>query len=237
MASIFQRIFKVAQSEAHSGMDKFEDPIKMSEQGIRDLKKNLQASMVSLAQVKSLAIRLQQEMDDHKKRAADYERKAMLLLKRMQGGGEMEGTEAERLATEALSKKEEALQSATTASEQQQAQQRMADQLQTKVEELKRQIGKYENEVITLRARARTASSMRKINQQLAGADASGTVAMLEKMKNKVQEEESLAEAYGQLSDVGGTIDEDIDKALALPSTAAASDSLAELKKKMGMEA
>ena len=236
MASIFQRIFKVAQSEAHSGMDKFEDPIKMSEQGIRDLKKNLQASMVSLAQVKSLAIRLQKETDDHKKRGADYERKAMLLLKRMQGG-EIEGTEAERLATQALSKKEEALQNAATASEQQQAQQRMADQLQTKVEELKRQIGKYENEVITLRARARTASSMRKINQQLAGADASGTVAMLEKMKNKVQEEESLAEAYGQLSDVGGTIDEDIDKALALPSATAASDSLAELKKKMGIQA
>ena len=236
MASIFQRVFKVAQSEAHSGMDKFEDPIKMSEQGIRDLKKNLQASMVSLAQVKSLAIRLQKETDDHKKRGADYERKAMLLLKRMQGGG-IEGTEAERLATQALSKKEEALQNAATASEQQQAQQRMADQLQTKVEELKRQIGKYENEVITLRARARTASSMRKINQQLAGADASGTVAMLEKMKNKVQEEESLAEAYGQLSDVGGTIDEDIDKALALPSATAASDSLAELKKKMGIQA
>ena len=73
---------------------------------------------------------------------------------------------------------------------------------------------------------------MRKINEQLAGADASGTVAMLEKMKNKVQEEESLAEAYGQLSDVVGTIDEDIDKALALPSTTAASNSLAELKKK-----
>tara|TARA_B100000749_G_scaffold37162_2_gene25656 strand:- start:543 stop:1253 length:711 start_codon:yes stop_codon:yes gene_type:complete len=236
MASIFQRIFKVTQSEAHASMDKFEDPIKMSEQGVRDLKTSLQASMVSLAQVKSLAIRLQKETDDHKKRAADYERKAMLLLKRMQGG-EIEGAEAERLATEALSKKEEALQRHTTVSGEQQAQQRLADQLQTKVEELKRQISKYENEVVTLRARARTASSMRKINQQLAGADASGTVAMLEKMKNKVQEEESLAEAYGQLSDVGGTIDEDIDKALALPSTAATSDSLAELKKKMGMSA
>jgi phage shock protein A len=236
MASIFQRIFKITQSEAHAGMDKFEDPIKMSEQGVRDLKTSLQASMVSLAQVKSLAIRLQKETDDHKKRAADYERKAMLLLKRMQGG-DMDGAEAERLATEALAKKEEALQRYTTVSGEQQAQQRMADQLQTKVEELKRQISKFENEVVTLRARARTASSMRKINQQLAGADASGTVAMLEKMKNKVQEEESLAEAYGQLSDVGGTIDEDIDKALALPSTAATSDSLAELKKKMGMSA
>ncbi len=236
MAGIFQRIFKVAQSEAHSTMDKFEDPIKLSEQGIRDLKKSLQASMVSLAQVKSLAIRLQKEADDHKKMAADYERKAMLMLKRMQGG-EMEEAEAERLATAALSKKDEALQRTITVSGEQQAQQRMADQLQNKVEELKRQIGKYENEVITLRARARTASSMRKINQQLAGADASGTVAILEKMKTKVQEEESLAEAYGQLSDVGGTIDEDIDKALALPSSAAASDSLAELKKKMGMQA
>ncbi len=235
MASIFQRIFKVAQSEAHSTMDKFEDPIKMSEQGVRDLKKSLQASMVSLAQVKSLAISLQKETDDQKKMAADYERKAMLLLKRMQGG-EMEEAEAERLATAALSKKEEALGRATEVSGNQQAQQRMADQLQTKVEELKRQIGKFENEVVTLRARARTASSMRKINQQLSGADASGTVAMLEKMKNKVQEEESLAQAYGELADVGGTVDEDIDKALASPSSSAASDSLADLKKKMGMQ-
>ncbi len=236
MASIFQRIFKVAQSEAHTTMDKFEDPIKMSEQGVRDLKKSLQASMVSLAQVKSLAISLQKQADDQKKMAADYERKAMLILQRLQGG-EMEQAEAERLATAALSKKEEALQRVATLSGDQQAQQQMADQLQTKVEELKRQIGKFENEVITLRARARTASSMRKINQQLAGADASGTVAMLEKMKNKVQEEESLAQAYGELSDVGGTIDEDIDKALALPSSTASSDSLAELKKKMGIQA
>jgi len=235
MASIFQRIFKVAQSEAHATMDKFEDPIKMSEQGVRDLKKSLQASMVSLAQVKSLAISLQKQADDQKKMGAGYERKAMLILQRLQGG-EMEQAEAERLATAALSKKEEALQRAATLSVDQQAQQQMADQLQTKVEELKRQIGKFENEVITLRARARTASSMRKINQQLAGADASGTVAMLEKMKNKVQEEESLAQAYGELSDVGGTIDEDIDKALALPSSKASSDSLAELKKKMGLQ-
>ena len=35
MASIFQRIFKVTQSEAHASMDKLEDPIKMSEQGVR----------------------------------------------------------------------------------------------------------------------------------------------------------------------------------------------------------
>jgi phage shock protein A len=232
--SIFRRMFKVAQSNAHSAVDQLEDPIKMTEQGIRDLKTNLQAAMVSLAQVKSLAIRLQKESDDYKKRAAEYERKAMLLLRRAEAG-EVAADEAERLATSALEKKDDAVQQAGRVGADHETQRRMADQLQAKVEDLKRQIAGYENEVITLRARARTASSMRKINQQLAGADASGTVAMLEKMKHKVQEEESLAEAYDQLADVGGTIDEDIDRALTAPSPSAGADSLAELKKKMGI--
>ena len=147
----------------------------------------------------------------------------------------MDAAEAERLATAALEKKDESLQQAGRSAADYETQHQMADQLQGKVEDLKRQISKYENEAVTLKARARTASSMRKINQQLAGADASGTVAMLEKMKQKVDEEESLAEAYDQLADVGGDIDEDIDKALENPSASASSDSLAALKKKMGI--
>jgi phage shock protein A len=227
-------MFKVAESNAHAAIDHLEDPIKMTEQGIRDLKTNLQAAMVSLAQVKSLAIRMQKEAGDHKKRAAEYERKAMLLLRRAQAG-EMAAAEAELLATSALAKKDEEVEQAGRVGADHETQRRMADQLQAKVEDLKRQINKYQNELITLRARARTASSMRKINQQLAGADASGTVAMLEKMKHKVQEEESLAEAYDQLNDVGRTVDDDIDKALTSAPPSAGAESLAALKRKMGI--
>jgi len=236
MASVFSRFFKIAQSEAHSAVDQLEDPIKMTEQGIRDLKKDLQAAMTSLAQVKSIAIRLKKDAEDQKKIAGDFERKAMGLLQKMQSG-DMDAGEAERLATACLEKKESALQQAQTLSADQQAQQNMADQLQAKVERLKRDVGRYENELVTLRARAKTASSMRKINQQLAGVDSSSTLAMLEKMKNKVAEEESLAEAYGEIGDVGTSIDQDIDKALLEPSASAASDSLGELKKKMGIGA
>ena len=71
------------------------------------------------------------------------------------------------------------------------AQSAAADKLQAKVEKLKRDISKYENELVTLRARARTAESMKKVNKQLAGVDSSSTIAMLEKMKDKVAEEES----------------------------------------------
>ncbi|MDL1969254.1 MAG: PspA/IM30 family protein, partial [Deltaproteobacteria bacterium] len=104
--SIFKRIFRVTQAETHALIDKLEDPIRMTEQGIRDLKKDLQQAMSSLAEVKSMAIRTRRDADNKKKLAADYERKAMMLLQKMQGG-ELDSTDAERLATQALNQKEQ----------------------------------------------------------------------------------------------------------------------------------
>ncbi len=233
---IFARIFKIFQSEAHSVVDQLEDPIKLTEQGIRDLKKDLSQAMRSLAEVKALAIRMRKDGEDQQKMAAEYERKAMLLLKRAQNG-ELDPAEADRLATEALMKKEEAAKRAKELLANHAQQQKMADQLQSKVNKLKSAIAKYENELITLRARARTAESMKKINKQMSQVDASSTVAMLEKMKNKVTEEESLAEAYGELADSSKSIDEDIDKALEGATETSAKDSLAELKAKLGISA
>ena len=232
--SFFQRLFKNVQSQAHSVVDKLEDPIKLSEQGIRDLKKDLQGSMQSLAQVKAIAIRLKKDSDDQKKLGKDYERKAMLLLQKMKSG-DLDAADAERLATEALSKKEGALQRAGTLKKDHEQQKNMGDQLQAKVQTLKETISRYETELVTLRARAKTATSMRKINQQMSTVNSSGTIALLEKMKDKVMEEESLAEAYGEMTDGSVSLDEEIDRTLAAPSSAATSDSLAELKKKMGI--
>lgn len=235
MAGLFKRIFRIAQSEAHAAVDKLEDPVKMTEQGIRELKQNFAVSMQSLAQVKASAIRLKKDGEDQLRIAQDYERKAMLLLQRA-SKGEMDMAEAERLATEALNKKAEFEARGNDLLSQHVTQQQLADNLQVKVDKLRQSITKYENELITLKARARTAESMRKINQQLSGVDSDGTVAMLEKMKEKVNQEESLAEAYGQIVDGSTSVDEQIEKALKAPSASGApSDSLLELKRKMGM--
>ncbi|MGQ9806020.1 MAG: PspA/IM30 family protein [Chlorobiales bacterium] len=235
MAGLFKRIFRVAQSEAHSAVDKLEDPVKMTEQGIRELKQNFAVSMQSLAQVKASAIRLKKDGEDQLRIAQDYERKAMLLLQRA-SKGEMDMAEAERLATEALNKKAEFEARGNDLLSQHVTQQQLADNLQVKVDKLRQSITKYENELITLKARARTAESMRKINQQLSGIDSDGTVAMLEKMKEKVNQEESLAEAYGKIADNSTSLDDQIEKALKAPSASGApSDSLLELKRKMGM--
>ena len=230
---IFQRIFRVGQAEVHSAIDKLEDPIKMTEQGIRDLKKDLSTAMTSLAEVKGQAIRLKKQAEENKKAAADYERKAMLLLQQVQNG-ELDTAEADRLATEALNRKEESAQRAATLKQDSQQQETMASQLQSQVEKLKSTIASYENDLVTLRARARTAAATKKINRQLAKVDSSGTLAMLEKMKERVDEDESLSQAYGELADTSKSVDEEIDA--ALKGKSAGSDKLAELKAKMGMK-
>ncbi len=235
MAGIFQRLFKVGQSEAHSAIEKFENPIKMTEQGIRDLKKDLQETMRSLAEVKGVAIRLRREAEDDKKRAADYERKAMLLLNKMESG-EMDPAQAERLATESLNRKEEVSQKAVRLMQDWERQDKMATQLQRGVEKLKSTVSTHENDLITLRARAKTAAATKKINAQMAKVDSSGTIAMLEKMKAKVEEDEALAESYGELAGADKSVDDEINAALEGGSSSEGRDRLLELKTRMGIQ-
>ncbi len=233
--SFFSRLFKIGEAQAHSVVDKLEDPIKMTEQGIRDLKKDLQGAMTSLAEVKGIAIRTRRDADNKKKQAAEYERKAMLLLQKAQSG-EMDMSDAERLATEALNKKEQVAQDAARVAQEAQRHEQMANGLQSKVNQIKSSISKYENELLTLKARSKTAASTKKINKQLAQIDSSGTISMLEKMKNKVEEDESLAIAYGEMANSEKSVDAEIDKALEGGGSVSASANLLELKKKMGME-
>ena len=111
----------------------------------------------------------------------------------------------------------------------------MADQLQANVNKIKSTITTYENELLTLKARAKTAASTKKINQQIARIDSSGTITMLEKMKAKVEEDESLASAYGEIVSADRSVDDEINAALGGAKPAAASESLLELKRKMGI--
>ena len=222
MAGIFNRLFKVGQSEAHSIVDKLEDPIKMTEQGIRDLKRDLGEAMQSLAEIKGLAIRLKKQADDAGRLAQDMERKAMLLIQRGQAG-EIDPAQAEQLAMEVLNEKESADRRAAQLFQDYQNQNAMSQQLQAKVEDLRKTISTYENELVTLRARAK-----------LARIDSSSTINMLEKMKQKVSEEESLASAYGEMAAGTTSLEARVNQVLATRG-ADNQRSLEDLKRKMGL--
>ena len=192
--------------------------------------------MQSLAEVKAQTIRMKKEADGNRRLAEDYERKAMLLLQKMQSG-ELDSGEAERLAREALVKKEEAAQKAAEMTRNYESQQNMVGELQANVEKLKQNISSYQNDLTTLKARAKTAAATRKINEQISKIDSTGTISMLERMREKVEEEESLASAYGEIASPEASIDDEINKALASTEVKQlqADDSLAALKAKMGI--
>ncbi|MDA3890159.1 MAG: PspA/IM30 family protein [Salinivirgaceae bacterium] len=230
---VFNRLFKMGQSEAHSLVDKLEDPIKLTEQGIRDLKKNLDESLQAFAEVKALAIRSKREINEYTNQSKNYEQKAMLILKKTQSGG-IDAAEADRLAGEALARKADADANAVRTQGDLVKLEANVKQLDTNIKALKSKITHYENELKTLKARAKVSEATKKINKSMSGIDSGSTIAMLEKMKDKVARDEELAEAYGEMADSNKSIDEELDAAINDPEVKA-SDALEEMKQKMNM--
>ena len=232
--NIFNRLFKIGQAEAHSAVDKLENPIKLTEQGIRDLKQQLDKSLQSLAEIKALSIRSKNDMTKSQEQAKDYESKAILLLKRVESGN-IELAEGERLATEALVKKEEAIKMAAQNKTEVDKFEAHISTLDKNNKRLRSQISSFENELKTLQARIKVSNATKNINKQMANLDSSSTVSMLERMKEKVEKEEALADAYGEMANESKSIDDEIEKALGDSAKVEASESLDALKKKLGL--
>ena len=230
--SLFKRLFTLGKAEANSIVDKLEDPIKMTEQGIRDMKKDLEDCLKALAEVKALTIRSRNEISQMKERSKDYEKKAMLLLQRAESG-QLEASEADRLASEALNKKAESETHLERATKEQNQFEGNVSSLEKNVNTLRSKISTYENELKTLKARVKVATATKKLNKQMAAVDSSDTIALLERMKDKVEEEEALSEAYGSIANESKSLDDEIDSAIGGGAQASASDSLAALKAKM----
>lgn len=233
--NIFKRLFSIGKAESHSAIDKLEDPIKMTEQGIRELKEDLDKALHALAEVKALSIRARNDMETYENKARDYEQKAVIILRQAEKG-ELESSEADRLAGEALTKKEESLGQLERSKADRDKFQKNISEMDANIKRLKGQISHYENELKTLKARVKVSAATKNINKQMAQIDSSGTVGMLERMKDKVAQEEALAESYGEIANESRSVDEEIDKAVAGADKAKASDQLAELKKKLGMD-
>lgn len=229
--SIFKRLFKIGQAEAHNLVDQLEDPIKLTEQGIRDLKTDLQKSLQALAEVKAMQIRTRADIENYQASALDYENKAKQILQKAQSGN-LSAEEADRLATEALRLKDENITALERSKSDLQRFDTSTSQLDVNVSKIKSNISKWENELKTLKARVKVSSTEAKINKQLAQVDGSGTVSMLEKMQDKVATQEALAESYGEMANESKTLDDEIDSVLADEKQ---SSSLDDLKKKMGI--
>ena len=211
--NIFKRIFRIGQAEIHSVVEKMEDPIKMTEQGIREMRDDLNESLEAYAKVKAMAIRTQNNINAKRKEAEDYENKAILLLEKA-NKKEITVEQAESLAKEALSLKKQLNDEVVELEQQVIIHEKSANEVHKNVEILKFNINKWENELATLKARVKVANATKVVNKQMARIDTNSTISMLERMKEKVEEDEALAQAYGDLAKNSKTADDEINETL-----------------------
>ena len=137
-----------------------------------------------MAEVKAMKIRTQRDVRNAEQRSQDYEQKAVLLLKKAETG-DLAASEADRLATEALNRKERADQEVSRLHGEQQRYEASVNKLESNVDVLKSNISTWENELKNLEARMKVSSATKSINKQMTSIDASNTTALLERMKSK----------------------------------------------------
>ncbi len=182
------------------------------------------------AEVKAAAIRAKRDLETSINQSKNYEAKAIQLVQKAERG-EISIEDADRLATDVLSRKESVdLDIARNQNDVNTFDKNVA-QLDANVMKLRSTIAKYDNEVKTLKARARVSEATKKLNKSLSQVDSSGTISMLERMKDKVAQDEALAEAYGDIAGSPTSVDDEIDSVLA--GSSGGSDALAALKARM----
>lgn len=232
--NIFKRIFRIGQAEIHAAVEKMEDPVKMTEQGLRELREDLNEATEAYAKVKALAIRTQNEKEVCRKEAVAYGQKAVLVMEKAQDGS-LELEKAETLAKEALRLKMQYTEESEDLEQQAAVHQQSAAEMLKNIEVIKENLSKWEKELKTLKARVKVSKATQQVNKQLAHLDANDTISMLERMKEKAEDQEALAKAYGEIAGEKSTIKEDLEKVLNDKTGTIESD-LEAIKKQLGMD-
>ncbi|TAF35220.1 MAG: PspA/IM30 family protein [Cytophagales bacterium] len=238
MFSFLKKLLTFGKSEANDYLDKKEDPIKMSDLLVRDLKKELAESLRALAEVKTIAISAKREAELNKRGALEYEQKAIILLNKA-STGEIPEADADRLAEQALAHKRKLDENATQQEANLKNYSELVEKLEHNVQTLKSQITNIEQEVRTLKARSRVGEATKRLNEQMSKLNSSGALHHIERMKQNVEE----LEIYNETQNLGtpsstthetSSLDAEINALLGMSSSSEKpSNALLQLKKEI----
>ncbi|AUX45276.1 lipid transfer protein M30-like protein [Sorangium cellulosum] len=221
---IFARLATLIKSNLNDLISRSEDPEKMLNQVVIDMANQLieakKQVAVSIADEKRLAKQAEQEAAN----AAEWERRAMLAIK---AGDDV-------LAKEALNRKKEHDQLATTYKDQWQKQKQAVDQLKTALRLLNNKIEEAKRKKNVLIARKKRAEAQKAIQETMSGLNNASAFETFDRMANKVDQIEAEAEAAGEIAEqyTGDTLAHRFGQ---LEATVGADDELLALKRKMGV--
>lgn len=223
--SIFDRLFRIGAAEANAAVDKLEDPAKMAEQILRELRANYQQAIQGEAEIKAMALQHRASELKSRNAADDWEKKANELLDRIETKqlDEAKGTE---LANKAAEAHQAALNEANEYAKMAEKEESAVAVMDLKIKQIKDQIAETESRAQMIQSRAKTAEVSEKISKTLSSVDTDGLMATLNRMDQKASAQEFRAAAYAQIDDSTLSTEQEINKALGAGTSSSALEAI-----------
>jgi phage shock protein A len=190
--NLADRFFRVVKANLNSVLQNLEDPEKILEQAVEDMQRDLIKIRQSYAEVSATQKRMERQKEQADNLSNEWYKRAQLAL----GKGD------EELAREALGRRQQQVEVATSLGEQMSVQASAIDKLFMSMQQLEAKITEAKAKKDQMIARARTAKTSQKVNDMLSSVTGSTSMDAFERMKEKVEMLESKAEVAGQLAGV-----------------------------------
>ena len=222
---LLDRLFRISKSEVNSAVDKLEDPIKMADQVLRELKDNYQTAINGESEVKAAALQHRAEEQKAQTKADEWEKKANDLLDMVEAG-KLEADKGNSLANTAAESAQQATRQANEFAAMAEKEEKALQVMEAAIQQLKDKISETENRITLLKSRAKTADVSEKINKTLSSVDTDGLMSTLDRMDAKVSATEFRAQAYAEVRDTTLSSEQEINKILGTSSASSALDAL-----------
>jgi phage shock protein A len=224
---IFDRIATLFKSNINDLISKAENPEKMLDQILVDMRNQLAQAKQQVASSIADEKRLKDQADAEYKSAQDWEAKAMLAVK--QGRDD--------LAKQALLRHTESLQHANQLEETWQTQQATVEKLKNSLRDLNDKIEEAKRKKNLLLARQRSAQAQQRIAQTMSGMSEKSAFEAFARMEEKIANNERQIKASVEIDEEfsGDRLQSDFKKLERVAGSASADQQLMALKEKMGL--
>jgi phage shock protein A len=223
--SIFDRLFRIGKAEANAAVDKLEDPSKMADQILRELRANYQQAIQGEAEIKALALAHRASELQARNKADEWENKTNGLLDRIDSK-QLDEAQGNDLAAKAAQAHADALKEADQYKGMAEKEESAVSVMDLKIKQIKDQIAQTEERAKMIQSRAKTAEVSEKINKTLSNVDTDGLMQTLNRMDERASAQEFRAAAYAQIEDSTLSTEQEINKALGSGSSSAALDAI-----------
>lgn len=200
--SLFKRLRDVTMSNLNALIDKAEDPIKLTDQYLRDMQEDLEDAEKAVAQQIAIEKRFKMQLEEQEALANKRQEQATLAVE----AGNLD------LARRALEEKKAAEQKVAEFKIGYEQNHAAANNLRLKLDEMRKQYTDMKNKRETLVARYNSAKAQNEINKAMAGFGSDTAMSGLKRMEDKMLQMEAQADASNELIGPGRSLDDEFAK-------------------------